>query len=175
MATAVAYDEWDDPGMAFTDEDLVSYDPQKWADQHVLVLTGTIKSVLRHAELPKIEKPDWWSKAADKMIDTITWFCVALEIPGIDREAIRTLPDAKSAEGKALTRTALDLNPEDWLGAMLSTSEANLRHIVTIGRRCAGKGWDKRNRSLNNKLANSLIRERNALLKLEDLLTSRTK
>lgn len=173
MATAGAYDEWEDVGMAFTEEDIASYDPQKWADQHALDLVQRIKVFLRHAELPKVEKPDWWSKAADRYIDVITWLCVATEIPGIDREAIRTLPDAKSAEGKVLTKEALDLVPEEWLGYCSEANEADLRYVVTIGRRC-GKGWGKRNRSLNNKLANALVRERAALLKLEDLLNSRT-
>lgn len=174
MASASAYDHWDDPGLAFTEEDLASHDPQKVAEVRVAALLHRFQVAKRRAELPDLEKPQWWAEVSKRLLDVVTWYCVALEIPGINREAAQELPPASSQEGKALTKEALNATPSDWLAEWAEEAESSARYAVTLGRRCIGKGWPKRNRSLSNKMANCFTKELNLIQKFESMLVSRS-
>lgn len=174
MASAAAYDSWDDPGLAFSEDEVAGWDMQKWAEERIALLHVHFLTALRKSELPGVEKPDWWRKAADKVLDLMTWYCVALEIPGFDREAIRKLPDPSSSAGKELTKKALDCDPKDWLGMWADGAESAMRYVVTIGRRKAGKGCTKVEKKRSNKLANCVFKEINGNQRLETMLESRT-
>lgn len=174
MATATAYDSWDDPGLAFSEDDVAQWDMQAWAEERVARLCAHFHVALRRSELPGIEKPVWWRKAADKVLDLMTWYCVSMEVSGLDREAARVLPDPSSVAGKALTKQALELTPEDWLGVWASGAEGAMRHVVTIGRRKGGKGCTKLEKKRSNKLANCVFKEISQCQRLETMLESRT-
>ena len=175
MATAAVYDEWDDPGLAFSEEQVAAYTPQVVAAVRVNWLLENAPLALRRSQLG--EKSEWWRKVADKMVDLITWYCVVAELPGVDREAIYELPD-----GKALTALTVEArrigDPENFLAEWRSEVRSEMIQHVTLGRRCSGSrtisGWGKRHRSISNRVANSLYREATTCSHLEGMLMSRT-
>lgn len=176
MATAEAYDDWDDPGLAFTDEQCKEYDPKAVAAVRVNELLATIPLAIRRSQLG--EKVKWWETVAAKMTDCVTWYCVVAGLPGIDRAALHTLPTDKALT--ALTVRARDLGePEDFLDVWRASVRSEMVSHVTLGRRCAGSrklsGWGKAERSMSNKIANALMKELAVVQRSADSLTARTK
>lgn len=176
MATASAYDQWDDPGLAFTEEDLAGWDVKVMAEERVADLLARTRLALRRAELPDLPMPDLWKEASKSILNAATWWCQAVTIPGVVREEATTLPPADSPEGKALTKEALNAEAAEWLAEWLADVEASLHHLVTIGRRCVTKGvWKgKEKKSLSNKAANALMKEYSLITKLEAMLESKS-
>lgn len=179
MATAASYDQWADAGMAFTDEELKAYGPGLWAEERVKEVLDRWAVAHRKAGLPGIEAPKWWEDVSKKMLDVVSWYCVALALPGIDREALRDgLPTPSSAEGKALTKRALDATPDGFLGSWSADAEAQMRYVVTIGRACwmakGTSGWKKATNKESNRLANCLMKEINLTQRLDQTLSSRS-
>lgn len=175
MATAITYDEWDDPGLAFTEDQVAGYAPSAVAAVRVNWLAEHIPLALRRSQLG--EKSEWWRKVADKMVDSITWYCVVAELPGIDREKIFQLPDGE--ELKKLTVQARKWGePSDVLSEWRMLVRSEMVQHVTLGRRCAGSkkisGWGKREKSISNKVANALFKEAMVTSRLETMLVSRT-
>lgn len=174
MATAYAYDSWEDPGLAFTDEEVANYDPWKLADARRDYLLSMWAVVHRRSEL-KIEAAEWWRKAAAKILDVTSWYCVSCEIPAFDRAALAEgLPPASSSQGKALTKQALDQTPEGFLGEWQASSEACMRYAVTLGRRAVGSRRGRNLKRISNKLANSINKEMSTANYLQKLLEART-
>src|SRR5690606_32686917 len=129
MATAVTYDEWDDPGLSFTEEQVAGYTPSAVAAVRVNWLLEHIPMALRRSQLG--EKSEWWRKVADKMVDAITWYCVVAELPGIDREGVYELPDGD--ELKKLTVQARKWRePEDVLAEWRSLVRSEMVQHVTL-------------------------------------------
>lgn len=175
MATAIAYDQWDDPGLAFTEEDLASWDLKAFGNERVEYLLRWHRLFLRRAEIPDMPKPEWWKEFVKPLLNAATWYCHALGLEGVMTDAASTLPPAASEEGKALTKDALNADPSDVAHEIMGDVEVALHHAVTIGRRCVGKGaWKKEQKSLSNKLANCLMKERSLAEKMEAALASRS-
>jgi hypothetical protein len=178
MATAVAYDQWDDPGLAFSEEEIAGYLPTALATQRIEMLCYQHRVILRAVQVGA-PKPVFWAKAAAKLLDVASWYAQAVGVTGIDREACGQLPDPKSAAGKELTVVAQRLEPDSFITALAVDAELQMRYVVTIGRKCAGatpiSKWGKKERSLSNKLANAVKKEIDLAHKLSELLASNTK
>lgn len=177
MATAEAYDQWDDPGLAFSEEQISGYEPTAVAAVRVNELLELIPVVARRAQLG--EKAKWWESVGAKMLDVCSWYCVVAELPGIDREGALEVTADGSALRK-LTVAARDLGtPEDFLAEWQGKADAEMRQHVSLGRRCASSrklsGWSKRERSISNRVANALFKEQAAIARLSTSLRSRTK
>ena len=178
MATATSYDEWDDAGLAFTEALCQEYRPQKWAEEHVAQLAASIRILKRKVDLPDIEKPEWWKKALSVMERNASWYCVAMEIPALEAEDAAA-PGPQTKAGKAITMAAQALEPRDFLTDLQASAEANMRYVVSIGRRCMGNrtvsGWVKMDGKFSNKLANCVMKEITSCAHLEKQLDSRKK
>jgi hypothetical protein len=177
MATSATYDEWDDPGLSFTEEQVAAYTPQAVAAVRVNWLLDHIPLALRRSQLG--EKAEWWRKVADKMVDVVTWYCVVAELPGIDREEIFDLPGAEEDIKKLTVAARKWGSPEDILAEWRILVRSEMVQHVTLSRRCAGSrkisGWNKRERSISNRVANALFKEATTTNRLESMLNSRTK
>jgi hypothetical protein len=179
MATAEAYDQWDDPGLAFTDEQCAEYDPKAVAAVRVNELLGLVPLAIRRSQLG--EKAKWWETVAAKMTDVITWYCVVGGLPGIDRAALHA--QAEMVDKKALTQLTVIARqlgePEEFLAVWQASVRSEMVQHVTLGRRCAGSrklsGWTKAERSLSNKIANAIVKEMSVAQKMADALAARTK
>lgn len=176
MATAEAYDQYDDPGMAFTDEQCAAYDPKAVAAVRVNALQNYAPLALRRSQLG--EKAKWWEKVHAKILDVMSWYCVVAEIPGIDRELMHKLP-TDDKELRKLTVDARNLGTEEefvvrWHGEAV----AEMMQHVTLGRRCSlskkMSGWGKKERSLSNRVANAITKEISTIERLTEMLASRT-
>lgn len=168
MARAAMYDQFEDVGMAFTEEELKAFKPEEVAEERCRVLVGHARAALRRSEIPDMPKPKWLEEVASRLIDSVTWTLKAMTLEGIDRDKVLSLPAAGSKEGKALTVEAQRWSVEE-LEGLRSEGEALLRWCVTIGRRCESMGsWRKADRSRSNKLANCLVQDLNRIDRLMD-------
>lgn len=173
MATATSYDEWEDVGLAFTAEEVASYDPQKWAEDRVTYLVEKARVIQRRSTIPGLGKQVWCEEAAKRLLDVAAWYCRALEIPGIVREEALDLPSAKTADGRKLTSLAQAAEPENWLGALAAEGEVAMRYVVTVGRRASSRpDWKRAQGKQSNKLANCVMKEINVAAHLEAQLIS---
>lgn len=169
VATANAYDEWNDVGMAFSNTTVAEYNPQAWALERVKEVQEKVMIVRRRTELD-LPRPVWWKDAHRRLSYVFTWYPRAMEFP---REELPELPDRKTREGKHYTALATALTEEDWLAEWTVDAEDALRYVVTIGRRCIGRsGWTKKDSKASNKLANCVKNEVDACVWLDKRLSA---
>lgn len=164
MGVAIAYDAFEDVGMAFSDEQVASFVPSAWAEGRVKELLHQVLVIEKYLSIPNAAKEQWWRKTQAKLIDVVTWYCQVAVIPGIDRSVVRVLPSASSSEGKALAVSAHQLADSGaWMSAWLAELAQEMRCFVTLSRRCASavriSGWKKHDKSVANKIANAIKRE----------------
>lgn len=163
--------------MAFSEEEVAAWDPQVWATERVDALCEQYRLAVRRSELPDMPKPTWWKEVADRLYRVATWYCVRLEIPGVDLEGLKTLPAPSSAEGKRLTAQALTLDEEGFASDWLNVADVCMGHVVTRSRRAVGraKGADKKRiNKAGNRLANAINNERGNAEKALAALASRS-
>lgn len=176
MAQAEAYDGWDDPGLAYSEEQIAGHRPSAYAERRVAELVADARTILALLALPDTPKADWWKAVEVKLVDCATWYCRVAEIPGIDRAELAALPPRASAAGKELTLAAQRLDAQSFMDAWATGAQVGMTGFVTLGRRCAGatqiSGWKKREKSLSNKIANAINREISASEKLSIQLAS---
>lgn len=174
MARAAAYDQYEDPGMAFSSQELADYLPGSWAEERVYKLLEIVSLAKRRSEIPGTN-PEWWKEVAKSIPPLMRWYCIAIEIDSL-AAAEYELPDPRSKAGKVLTHTAQSLTERGFLANWQTDAEASMRYVVTIGRRAQGasKAWGKSEGRLSNKLANCVQRELSLCAKLEQGLDSRS-
>lgn len=174
MATAIAYNQWEDPGLSFTEEEVEAFNPQELGKLRLDYVLSLWAVAHRRADLPGTDKPVWW-RSAEKMVFSVgRWYCMALELPGLDKEALTlALPSSQTAEGKKLAKAVVNAEPEEWLGEWIANAEACMRYAVTLGRRHASQHKNKNSKRLANKLANCITREMDACTRLTVLFESR--
>jgi hypothetical protein len=173
MASAGAYDEWDDAGMAFTDEECSGYRPKVFAEKRVSAIGEAILVLMRREAIEGLPMPEWWHEVRQGLERIASWYCVSQEIPAL----ALALPPSSSQEFKKLAAAAQKLDAESFVGQYLADAEANMRYVVTLGRRCMGNakmsGWKKTDGKASNKLANCVMKERNFGEKIRGTLTAR--
>jgi hypothetical protein len=175
MASAQAYDSWEDAGMVFSTDQLEEYLPSEWAQERVAKLCAMRQVVMRHLELPDIAKPMWWQKVSKVLRDRIMWYCKALHLEGPTPKELgdEGLPGRNTAAGKELSRIASLLDVKEWLADWGTDTEASLRYVVTIGRRAAAScKWDKSTKKASNRLANCVMDEIRAAQYLDKELSA---
>jgi hypothetical protein len=179
MGIAAAYDTWFDPGLAFGEDELRGFVTGSVAESRVKRLTEFIHVIERHGQIPGTAKKAWWAKVQAKCIDTITWYCVVGELPGIDRELIRSIPEPDTDEGKRLTIEAQRLNEEEFLSEWKVDLVSCMRYFVSITRNCAAAkasvGWTRADGKKANRVANALKREMDVVEMVSGLLNSLTR
>lgn len=185
MATASKYDPWHDQDLEFTLEELQAYRPEDWASKRVNELCQLHRIIERRLQLGQPMKK-FWEDVQRYTLARATWYSRSLSVPGVDWDALHTLPDPTSQEGKALTVKAqtylMDYEgTEGWVDNYEAQAIGNLVYVVSIGRACALKkpsidwnGWSKNDKSMSNKLAHSVDLERITAEKLRKELLSIT-
>jgi len=178
MATAVAYDQWEDAGLAFSEDQLKNFSPTLVAAARVNWMVEQIPIVLRRADLAGL--PKWWQEVARKMEDVMGWYCVVAVLPAVDRVDLHSLVNAGTpAERKKQTLAAHSLGTEmEFLNAWHTEVRGTMIELVTLGRRCSSStavsGWKKADKKMANKVANAVDREAHAIDVLRQQLVSRT-
>lgn len=179
MAQSSRYDEFEDVGMAFTDEEIAAYDMQAVALERVGVLTELVLRPAKRKLQLKPQYPTFVGQMIKITTGVVTWYGTALELPRTreDLEAAFARMDPETDEGKAITIQAQQMNYEDLLLSWEAQVIGVMRKHVTIGRRCSTatkvSGWKKADKSMSNKLANCIVREMDAVEKLTKSLEAR--
>jgi hypothetical protein len=187
MATAAQYDQYEDPGLAFSTEEVEAFDPKAWMTAHVERLAAEVVAWRRRGELPGMDHPWTVGEVVKALNDKLSWDCTtALELPintvlGVASIHEVPIPDPKTDVGKQLTKRALEIEPRDWLAERLNMLHSDLRYVVTILRRQmalrnASRSNDehgktrvkKTERSYYNKFIHCLVRELNSVQSLID-------
>lgn len=172
MATSGRYDDYEDPGMAFTEGELKAYDMQALAQERVdKLVSGVLRPAQRRMDL-NLQYPAFCGILVRETKSIVTWYGVALELPMV-RSTIDDLlerEDPMSAEGKRITKAAQQMDFDVLLNQWEQNALGVMRRAVTIGRRCSSatkvSGWTKADKSRSNKLANCLDREVNSVEKM---------
>lgn len=174
MANAVVYDLWDDAGMAFSEDQVREFHPSATAAGRVTWLVTHALVTQRRSDL-NTEKPQWWAKVSRSILDCAGWYCVAGELPGLDRSEVMRAP-TREPELKKLSALAHQLgDPEEFLDAWGSDVTGVMRSHVTLGRRCLGaravSGWGVKEKKMSNRVANAVYREMMLTVHLRELLS----
>lgn len=176
MATASLYDQWQDSGLAFSEEEVRVFNPKQWAEAHVLELASAARTFCRLAELPDHEKPALVKDICRGLLNRASALCKFMELDGFDEDEARSLPPPSTTAGKKLTKLALEVDVEQWVHAFANQAEVAMTHVVSLGRVCAlsrtVSGWSKKERSLSNKLANQMNNELQLAEKFRQALDS---
>lgn len=178
MATASAYDQWEDPGLAFGEDEIAGHVVSAVAEARVNWLLHMAVVIEKLLAMPDAPKRQWWMKVQAKMVDTVTWYCRTAELQGIDRGAVKELPLPSSPAGKSLAKDALDLmkNEEEFVAVWNAQLKGIMVQHVTIGRRCASakqiSKWSKKESSLSNKIANAITKEMDVAMQAAHLLST---
>ena len=173
MASATAYDQYEDAGLAFSDEDLKAWDIKEWGEERLVYLVAKRSLPLRSSQLRDAPKPVFTAKLVKAMADCITWDCLSLGLRNVTAGEMDDLPSPPEQAGQELNVAALAWRSGigSWIDQWESEALIELQHLVTIGRRC-GSIWKKHERSLSNKAANCLMREINVCTKYRTVLES---
>lgn len=174
MAFSAVYDQYEDPGIAFSDTQVAAWKPKEWMAQYVKETAQELLKWRRRESLPKLDHPWVNGEVVKRLWEKVTWNCTtALQVPVNDVLEVASiydveLPALDSAEGKALTKAALDIVPLEWLAQRQEQVRSNLTHIVTVWRRQASVGNRpaKADRSYANKFVHCLVRELSSLDKI---------
>ena len=163
MATAALFDDWDDMGMAFTEEQVQAFDPMLSAASRANRLMDLVPVVQRRSWLGEL--PHWWTEVARHLTERAGWDLFVVKLPKLDVAELNAVCTSASGEAlKALTLAAHKLGtPDEFLAAWRLEVNTALRMHVTLGRRCKAlprmSGWSKARGSLANKVAYALLKE----------------
>jgi hypothetical protein len=173
MASAAVYDQFEDAGLAFSDEELKAWSVKEWGEERLAYLVAKRSLPLRSSQLRDAPKVAYTGKLVKAMADCITWNCIALGLRNVTVGEMDDLPSPPEKAGQELNVAALSWRGEigPWLDMWESEAIVELQHLVTIGRRC-GSIWKKADKSLSNKAANCLMREINVCTKYRNILES---
>jgi hypothetical protein len=158
MALSPIYDQFDDPQLGITKEELETFDMVEFcmARTNELVQRGVV--AYRHYQLPDLWMPGWWRAVSDGCFDKASWYCRKTGLEGIDRRELRNIP-MDSLEGKTITKKALSIEEEGpWLQEWEEELDRDLNFFVTICRR-KSFSWNRSEKSLCNGLTNAILQE----------------
>lgn len=178
MATATSYDQWEDPGLAFGEDEIAGHVVSAIAEARVQWLLHMAVVIEKLLAMPDAPKRQWWMKVQAKMVDTVTWYCRSAELQGIDRGAVKELPLPSSPAAKALATEALAVcgDEQAFIEGWTAMLKGVMVHHVTIGRRCVSakqiSKWTKKESSLSNKIANAIVKEMDVAMQAAHLLST---
>lgn len=172
MGVAQKYDQYEDPGLAFSEEDCTTFDVQAWAVGRVETLTWMAHVWNASLNLPKPQKPKVVRRAIGYVVGCVGLYTVKAEIPGRSQEEVTGEPPF-SSEVKSwaidLLNSGVERSVEEWVGSV----NREMTHFVTLCRRAKGaQSWTKKERSMANRLANALEIEKTRAEKCYDLSQS---
>lgn len=170
MGRASTYGEWEDVGLAFTDEEVASWTPEAWVDQRIDHLGRLVLVLDRRAGLPDVSKPQWSAKAREVLKQKANWYA-RCRGEGIDWSFLSEF-DARSKGGKEITAEAVALEPSVWVDEEEADAIVDLRCFVTMCRRAK---LVRAQVKLGNRLANALQNEANAYAHLRKELAASPK
>lgn len=145
MAKAISYkyDRWKDPGLAFTDGEVETFNleayfqerlEEVWQDLLVWEARSRFQEVT-HAWMTKAVRQKLWSWLCDWCLFMQLNVAETFGVAGIeDLDKVQINP--KTKEGKALQQTAVNLEPITWVQERLAKAEGRLRYVVSIGNHC---------------------------------------
>lgn len=159
MARSEFFDQWEDPGLAFSDTELAEFKVDTFLEQHlagVLVLCVVLQ---RRSELPEMSKPQFMDKVATWLRSRATWEVTKGGLDAIDWDDVLKLPSPTSKDGKALTARALAVVPEEWLPEQRAAAQVVVQQYVTISRRAAtAQKWKKADQRKSNQVGYALVK-----------------
>lgn len=171
MAISAHYDEYEDVGLAFTEEQVASYSIPAAAQERVDVVIRELHLLKRRTQIPDVPKFEWHQLAIKKLLPTVTWMVQVAGLEGRSAEEWLELPDSASAAGKALTKEAQLVEPLDWCAAGVQDVANALAFHVSITRR-SGRFTRGADKSLSNKYANALVAQLRQMRRVQSALLS---
>lgn len=165
MARAKAYDKWDDPGMAFSGEQIANYNIQEAGIRRMDVLIEAQNIMYAIAQIPggQTVVP---KKISDHLKKRATDLARVLWIEQPDPTDF----DSMDPEFVLAAQNVEDL--WEWAINFVVDTEAWITMCVTLGRRAAiGNSWSKQDHSFSNVMINQgVIQLRTANLWVDQMI-----
>jgi hypothetical protein len=154
MATARALDCYEDPGMAFTEQEVMNYSTVREAEDRLVWLIELQNVMAAYEKISAVGHAGarvWSQRAAKDLKRHAGYLCVAAGIPAPDDSDFDT-------EDKEFNLRAQQVeDPREWVEALIAETEGVLRRLVTLGRRAkVMQSWNKTERSVSNKFLNAV-------------------
>lgn len=171
MAKAILYDQFEDPGMGFSADEVAAFNPAQIPTERAVWLLENVKVIERHLVLPEAAKPKWWGEVRKVILARLgrDYGRIGTVSPESIVDAL-VLPSADSDEGKALTVRAIRLEPQAFIDEWHASVLVALRRHVTLGRR-AVPVQSKEERSRTNVLTERIRQELLSVEKLREKMT----
>lgn len=157
MGIAQKYDPYEDPGLAFSEDDCTAFDVQAWAVGRVGTLSTMCHVWNACLHLPKPQKPKVVKRAIGYAVGVVGLYTVKAEIPGLSKDEVTGTPPydnkIKSWAIELAEETGIERSLEEWVGS----ANREMTYFVTLCRRArVAQSWPKKDRSMANRLANVL-------------------
>jgi hypothetical protein len=141
VATARLYDDWEDPGMVFSDVEVKNYNTMREAEDRLLWLIdlqNTLHNYWRICENGNAGARVWSQRARDYLPAMCGYMCVATDLPACD-------PADFNLEDKEYALRAQQIGDiEEFVNGLRVDSEAFIRRHVTLGRKAVvAQRWPK--------------------------------
>lgn len=166
MATAKIYDQYEDPGMAFTEEEVSTYSLEEECERHIsrlLEVYHVAKAYSTVNTLGSLTATSICKDLARDMADRAQMFTAAVTIPFVDESDFKvTDPEFN------LAAQQIESLPE-WLLGLTTEWNALIRRAVTLGRRA---GLSRADKSRSNKMINAFVNEQFRLVKYKNKAVS---
>lgn len=171
MATARDLNEWEDPGLAFTEQDVQDYDIRVEAKLRLAELQD-LYLVLKASQGLPYGLQSWANNASSNVRSWMTWICRQCLIP---LPEIKTWSFGPGEQEERKPYTARAVRDGAWVISCseLDRSTQHLVRAVTLGRRAGSlMGWNKGQKSESNKYCNALLKQREGCLHWKEVVRS---
>lgn len=166
MARAKAYDPYEDPGLALSEDEVATFDMAGFVQRRVDQLCARGRWINKRAVM-NLSKPELMKRIVRLVQSKIGWYVRVAELKGLDYEETLAPPTPQSKAGKELAASVHRLPLRDWLVQWRDSADSELRLYVTTSRRAgAVQGWAKAKWKQSNRIANAIQQEVNAAVAL---------
>lgn len=155
MARAIAFDQWEDPGMGFSKEELDNFSWYEIVERRLDVLIDVQNTLYALAQIPggNIETPRQMAKQAKSMATGLVKFSTLhMEAPA--QSDFNTL----DKEFMVAAHGIYDLR--NWTEEFKTDTESWLRHYVSLARRCKYSSKFDPEIKVGNKVVNQVVNQR---------------
>lgn len=155
MATAKNLDEFEDYGLAFSEDEVKEYSVEKVAEERLSWLIenyNVIYCYWRISEYGNVGSRMWSKEAFKKLKPHLAYLCIAGSLPVLDYN------DLGLYESEFIARAQKIEFVEDYVRELKVDTKSWLVRNVTLGRRASGR-WNKSDRSVSNKVCNAVLNQ----------------
>lgn len=150
MAHAKDYDQYEDSGLAFSEDQVKNYNPEGEGYRRLDYLVE-LHNVLHAMNRLNYGPIVWAGKYSSRIKYRATGLCAALLIEQPHSS------DFFAKDNEFMLKAQKVNNWTEWADSLVNECDVYLTYVVTLGRRAsAAQGWSREQKSMSNKLVNQV-------------------